>query len=271
MTIRALATALVTSAGVLSLLGTAGAATAAPPPDSTGDRWPGKSVRTVGKLVIDLPGKEVDSCSAAVVDSPNGSAVATAAHCLENPEREGRPRAVYFRPGYDHGGGPDAVVKKGWKAASWEVSPGWDADKPLKKILPHDWAFMKFPEREGRTLKETYGANTVHFGSASGGDAVSLGYPATGPYDGESLHYCRGDAHAYRKGEIAAANVGDLSLKPCKLTQGVSGGPWLRGYDSSRQAGTLVAVTSVGADNELLGRPFTGEARAVLDRVGGTG
>lgn len=265
-TIRAVTAALATTATATALLGAA----PAPPPDAMGAPWPEKTVRTVGKLVMDLPGKEVDSCSAAVVDSPNGSAVATAAHCLANPDRAEKPRAVYFQPGYHHGGGPEAVIEKGWKAKSWEVSPGWDVNKPLESILPHDWAFVRFGERDGRTLKETYGANRVRFGPVEDGNTLSLGYPAVEPYDGESLHYCRGDAYVYGEGEIGAANVGELSLIPCTLTQGVSGGPWIRDYDGSRQAGTVVGVTSVGARSELLGRPFTGEAREVLGRVGGT-
>lgn len=263
--IRAVTAALATTATATAVLGAA----PAPPPDAMGAPWPGKTVRTVGKLVMQLPGKEIDSCSAVVVDSPNGSAVATAAHCLANPSRAQGPRAVYFLPGYEHDGGPEAVVRKGWKAETWKVSPDWDVNKPLESILPHDWAFLRFGERGGRTLKETYGANRIHFGPVAGGRTLSLGYPAAAPYDGESLQYCLGDAYVYGKGEISAANVGELSLIPCTLTQGVSGGPWLRDFDPSRQTGTVVGVTSVGARNELLGRPFTGEAKAVFDRVGG--
>ena len=62
--------------------------------------------------------------------------------------------------------------------------------------------------------------------------------------------------------------MGALSLRPCRLTQGTSGGPGLRGIDRKREKGTLVAVTSVGTEDELLGRPFPDASRAVLARYG---
>jgi len=241
------------------------------PPDSAGDRWPHRSVRTVGKLVAQLPGRQVESCTAAIVDAPNGSVVATAAHCLTNPQRPHAPRALYFQPGYAHRGGPEAVLRKGWKVASWRTAPGWNVHRRLKSILPHDWAFLRMEKRHGRTIQQTYGANRLHFGRVGGGRTTTLGYPAEPPYDGERLDYCAGDAHRYARGEIAAADVGALSLRPCDLTQGASGGPWLRGYDPARQSGTLVAVTSVGSDDELLGRPYPERARSVFREVGARG
>lgn len=266
---RAAVAAFVTCSTALAVMGAG--APAEYPPVSEGARWPQGTVPTVGKLVAKLPDNQAESCSAAIVDSPNGSVVATAAHCIASPERPARPEAIYFQPGYKGGGGPKAVLAKGWKAESWKVAPGWNVKKDLESILPHDWAFLRMEKRNGRTIQETHGANTLRTGRASGGTAATLGYPVTSPYDGETLNYCAGDAHRYRKGEIAAANVGALALKPCRLTQGVSGGPWLRGFDRARGAGTLVAVTSVGSDEELLGRPYPKAAEPVFKKIGATG
>lgn len=266
---RALAAALATTTTALAVMGAA--APRADLPDSSGSRWPHGSARTVGRLVAQLPHDEVESCSAAIVDAPNGSVVATAAHCLRNPDRPQKPKALYFQPGYDHKGGPRAVIRKGWKVTSWKSAPGWDVHKDLESILPHDWAFLRMEKRNGRTIQQAYGANALRFAPVGGGRTASLGYPAVDPYDGETLDYCAGNAHLYRGGEIAAANVGALSLRPCNLTQGVSGGPWLRDYDPKRQAGTVVAVTSVGTDDELLGRPFPKSARAAFRRIGSVG
>lgn len=243
----------------------------ADPPDSSGGRWPHGSVRTVGKLVAQLPGGEAESCTAAIVDAPNGSVVATAAHCLRSPQHPHAPEKLSFQPGYAHKGGPQTVLDEGWKVRSWKVAPGWDVRRKLKSILPHDWAFLRMEKRHGKTIQQTYGANRLHFGPVGGGRTASLGYPAESPYDGEELDYCAGDAHRYARGEIAPGDVGALSLRPCDLTQGVSGGPWLRDYDASRQAGTLVAVTSVGTDDELLGRPYPKRAREVFRVVGARG
>lgn len=274
---RAAVAALVTCTTALALMGAAEAPAAgrAPSPGkeipkvSSGAPWPQGKARTVGKLVAKLSDSQVESCSAAIVDSPSGSVVATAAHCIVSPERPRKPRALYFQPGYRGGGGPRSVLAEGWKAESWKVAPGWNVKRDLEAILPNDWAFLRMEKRGGRTIQEVHGANKLRTEPVSDGRTVTLGYPVTSPYDGETLNYCAGDAHRYRRGEIAAANVGALSLRPCKLTQGVSGGPWLRNVDRKRGAGTLVAVTSVGSDDELLGRPYPRSAKSVLKQIGG--
>lgn len=264
---RAALAAVATTGTVLAVMGAA--LPSGNPPDSAGDPWPGGTVRSVGKLVAELPGDRAESCSAAVVDSPSGSILATAAHCVRSPDRPQAPRALYFQPAYRDGGGPKSVVEHGWKVTDWRTSPRWNVTKPLATILPDDWAFLKVAKKGGRTIQQAYGANKIRFGPIGDGEATTLGYPATGSYDGERLDYCAGRAHVYRKGEIAAANVGALSLHPCRLTQGVSGGPWLRGWDARRRSATVVAVTSVGTDSELLGRPFPASARSVLRQLGG--
>jgi V8-like Glu-specific endopeptidase len=265
---RAAVAAFVTCTTALAVMGAAGAPAPYPPP-SEGSRWPQGTVKTVGKLVAQLSSNQVESCSAAIVDSPSGSIVATAAHCIVSPERPRKPRAVYFQPGYAGEGGPKAVLEKGWKAESWRTAPGWNVKKELESILPHDWAFLRMEKRKGRTIQEVHGANKLRTEPVQGGTTATLGYPVTSPYDGETLNYCSGKAHHYSRGEIAAANVGALALKPCRLTQGVSGGPWLRDFDRARGAGTLVAVTSVGSKDELLGRPYPQSAKKVLEELGG--
>ncbi|OEV11113.1 trypsin-like serine peptidase [Streptomyces nanshensis] len=282
---RAALAALVTCTTALALMGAS--APAPYPPASKGDPWPQGTVRTVGKLVAQLPGGQVESCSAAIVDSPSGSVVATAAHCISSPQRPREPLAMYFQPGYrgadaaaagsragkgtasgpGRGDGPKNVLAHGWKVASWKTAPGWDSGKDLESVLPYDWAFLRMHKRGGRTIQDVYGANKLRTEPVRGGATATLGYPASAPYDGETLHYCSGKAHQYRSGEIAEANVGALALR-CRLTQGVSGGPWLRGIDRARGAGTLVAVTSVGSDDELLGRPYPRSARALFKEFG---
>ncbi|NLU75915.1 hypothetical protein HCC61_25230 [Streptomyces sp. HNM0575] len=271
---RAALAALVTCTTALALMGAS--APAPYPPASKGGPWPQGTVRTVGKLVAKLPGRQAESCSAAIVDSPSGSVVATAAHCIASPERPREPEAMYFQPAYEgkgastrgKGEGPKTVLAHGWKVTSWRTAPGWDTDKSLESVLPYDWAFLRMEKRGGRTIQDVYGANKLRTEPVRGGRTATLGYPASSPYDGETLDYCAGKAHLYERGEIPAANVGALSLRPCRLTQGVSGGPWLRGIDRKRGSGTLVAVTSVGSDDELLGRPYPKSAKALLKKFG---
>ncbi|SCK38156.1 serine protease [Streptomyces sp. WMMB 322] len=275
---RAALAALLTCTTSLALMGAS--APAPYPPASKGSPWPQGTVSTVGKLVAELPGRQAESCSAAIIDSPSGSVVATAAHCIFSPERPARPRAMYFQPAYKGpsggkkgrrggtGDAPKAVIAHGWRVTAWRTAPGWNSKKDLESVLPYDWAFLRMEKRNGRTIQQVYGANKLRTEPLRGGTTATLGYPASSPFDGETLNYCAGKAHRYKRGEIAAGNVGALSLSPCRLTQGVSGGPWLRDFDKKRGAGTLVAVTSVGSKNELLGRPYPKSARAVLKEFG---
>ncbi|MBA0052983.1 hypothetical protein E0L36_19515 [Streptomyces sp. AJS327] len=246
-------------------------------PDSEGRLWSqgDGSVRTVGKIVSVLPGDEIGLCSGAVVDSGeggNGSVVATAAHCISDPHSPRHPREAYFVPEYDRLGQTDLarIRDAGWRVTGFHEAPGWNPGKQrLEEILPHDWGFLTVERKDGRTLQQSQGANTLAYAPDPTHEHVAaLGYPAQSPYDGEALAYCAGPAPVARPDEYAAANVGSYVMDGCDLTQGASGGPWMRGFDQGSESGTVVAVSTVGEWGTLLGRPFPREARGVLADAG---
>ncbi|MBW1602317.1 trypsin-like peptidase domain-containing protein [Streptomyces sp. JJ66] len=232
-----------------------------------GEPWASPSVATVGKLVTDLGDGRLGVCSGAIVDSPSGSVIATAAHCLTSPEHPAVPRQAWFAPDYPGDpAGPSAVVDQGWKVVSYHTPPGWDVNRELDAILPHDYAFVTVEERAGRSIQQTYGANRLAFAPVDAGEPVlPMGYPAAPPYDGETLAHCLGGAELLTEQTAHASNVGGLLLRPCPLTQGASGGPWLQDYDTATESGTVVGVMSVGSgDGRVLGRPFPASAGRAL-------
>jgi hypothetical protein len=256
-------------AAVLSALFVPAPAAARAVPDAHGAPWPGGPVRTVGKVVSFLPGGVDRVCSGALVDAPNGSVVATAAHCINSPEEPRIPQETYFLPGFDDGPrSRPAIRKAGWKVRRAWPAPGWDVDRPLQKILPHDWGFLVLARRDGRTAQAAFGANRLRFGAAARARRpdrlLALGYPAASPFDGETLQYCAGGVTVADRPE---ANAGDFVLSPCGLSQGASGGPWLTGFDPDDETGTVVAVTTVGESGAVMGRPYPPAARTLFERV----
>ncbi|MCZ7415369.1 MULTISPECIES: hypothetical protein [unclassified Streptomyces] len=260
--------------GPAHLTGVVGAGRAAEGADVRGAPWTRPGVATVGKLVTELGDGRFGVCSGAIVDSPSGSVVATAAHCLTSPAHPRGPRNAWFAPGYGVSGhsppageaGPGDVAEHGWKVVSYHTPPGWDVNRGLEDILPHDYAFVTVERRDGHSIQEAFGANALDFAPVDATVPVQpMGYPAAAPYDGATLAHCAGRAELLTSGTAHAANVGGLLLQPCRLTRGASGGPWLQHYDAGAGAGTVVGVMSVGSgDGRVLGRPFPAKAGRAL-------
>ncbi|MCK1794835.1 trypsin-like peptidase domain-containing protein [Streptomyces sp. XM4193] len=230
----------------------------------------GGTVATVGKLVTELGDGQYGACSGAIVDSPSGSVVATAAHCVTAPDSPREPVRAWFAPEYDRVG-PQQALDEGWRVLAFHTPSGWDAERTLAEILPHDYAFVTVEKRDGRSIKDTYGANTLDFEPIGReGEVVPLGYPVN-PTNGRApLASCAGEVEVLTEATAHTANVGGLLLTGCdELTQGASGGPWLRDLDSERGTGRLVGVMSVGSgDGEVLARPFPErQGRKLLDRA----
>lgn len=266
--IRRAIAVLATSATLLALVGASGprGGLAGITADHGGhhaqnSRLAGATVRTVGKLVTELGDGQYGVCSGAVVDSPSGSVIATAAHCVTSPDSPEPPSQAWFAPEYDRLD-PERAVEDGWRIVSHHTPPGWDVDRGLAEILPHDYAFVTVEKRGGRTIQDTYGGNELAFAPIDAQHVVTpLGYPVS-PVDGSApLAACSGRAEVLTDETAHESNVGGLLLDSCHLSKGASGGPWLQDLDERRGSGTLVGVMSVGSgDGEVLGRPYPAAA-----------
>ncbi|RMI37803.1 trypsin-like serine peptidase [Streptomyces triticirhizae] len=238
------------------------------PPAVAADPWAQGTVSTVGKIIWETGDGRLGLCSGAVVDAPNGSVVATAAHCVSARESPRTPGDVYFVPAYDHG--RDSYRENGWRVAAFHLPDGWDPFGETGAILPHDYAFLALEPKDGVTVQQASGANELAFEPVrESGEVAVLGYPAADPYDGESLRYCAGETDVLDESEAEPVNLGGLLLDGCDLTAGSSGGPWLQDYDPAAEAGTVVAVMSVGSgEGQVVGRPFPEAARPLFEAAG---
>jgi len=80
------------------------------------------------------------------------------------------------------------------------------------------------------------GGQPIEFGRRAATEAV-FGYPEEPPYDGRVLDYCDGTLSPDPYG------LADAGLA-CALTEGVSGGPWLSGFDPATGLGVISGVTA---------------------------
>jgi hypothetical protein len=94
-----------------------------------------------------------------------------------------------------------------------------------------------------------------------GREAV-FGYPAESPYNGQQLFFCEGATHP---DPYHATNDSGVA---CTMTEGVSGGPWLSGFDASAGSGTITSVSSFtyGDGSQVLYGPPLGRQAAALYR-----
>jgi V8-like Glu-specific endopeptidase len=226
--------------------------------DASGAPFRAPRSATVGQLRTDRT-----SCTATVVESRSGGVAVTAAHCVHRPARSplelppgaAGPLAVTgFTPGRDG----DRAPFGSWPVERVEVDPRWvGSGDPA-----HDVAFLRLGEVDGRTVQEVVGAQRIAFGAvAAGTPMTALGYPAAAPFDGRTLRRCTSPGVA-----VSRAAFGALQMR-CAMTPGVSGGPWLSGFDPATGAGTVSAVTSfVDESNGLLSAvTFRPPARTLFD------
>ncbi|WP_327353714.1 trypsin-like serine peptidase [Streptomyces sp. NBC_01304] len=194
---------------------------AAEPPDGVPWTLGAEPVRNVGRLFLTVPpaeegGKERKAyCSAAVVDSANRSVVVTAGHCVHLKSIPGGwVKKLLFVPAYDKKSEPYGS----YVAESVGIAPAWAEHEDHKA----DFAFVTLgKDEQGRSVQDVTGARKASFAPVAG-EKTALGYPFLKPYDGETLQYCSGPTTPVTDNRL----VGGEQLKPCRMTNGASGGPW---------------------------------------------
>ncbi len=212
--------------------------------------------RTVGRVFFSFDSSDA-ACSASVVHPANRDTVLTTAHCV-SPEVNQSAKNWTFVPGYDDGAAPYGK----WSAERLIVPPGW-ADRPGGN-LNEDVGFAVMRPRNGRHLADVVGSNPIEFNTPTGGNVHAFGYPAQGPFEGESLYFCQGQTRPDTF-EVGSTGIG----LPCDMTGGSSGGPWLAGPGPG-VGGTVVSLNSFGYDalpGVMLGPRFDDSIKAVYETV----
>lgn len=199
-------------------------------------------VSHIGKVFFTIAGVDY-VCSANAVVSENDSTVATAGHCLNDGAGTFASEFI-FVPAYDSGQAPYGQ----WPAVDLITASAWSQQEDIN----YDIGFAVVDSAGGASLTEAVGASGVAFNQPRGQGYTAYGYPASFPFDGETLETCSGVAQNDTFGGTQSIGIS------CDMTGGSSGGPWLLG---SGPTGVQNSVNSFGynAVPDVMFGPYWGE------------
>ena len=228
---------------------------APPPPTSvpstTGKQWPngvGTIYKATGRVLFTMNGGNW-ICSGSVVNDAlsTASIVLSAGHCAFDQANHAFVTNWIFIPEFDsHPSLWDCTTTAYgcWVADSLNVSAGFANQSGFNTTAAqYDWSFAVV-HGGGFTgaaqLDATVGSFPIAFkGYSSGTQTVAFGYPAGGKYSpGNELVYCSGSLGT------DIYNLGRTYRLGCDMTGGSSGGPWLTGFATNGNSGTLSSLNS---------------------------
>ncbi len=244
-----------------------------------------ENVPEAGKVFFDSPEGQM-VCSATVVEdlaAPGRSnLVWTAGHCVHAGRSGGWYRNLVFVPSYNDSAMSAAEAETATKEEIAPYGVWWGdwaqaSDQWIEQGgptggggAPYDFAVIHVtPEAggDGRSLEETVGAALpVDFDAPAVPEVESLtatGYPASAPYDGQTLYRCT-DA----PGRLSLVESDPTMYRiGCTMTGGASGGGWVAAGPDGRPA--LVSNTSIGPTRAgwLAGPRLGTEAQGVYKAV----
>ncbi len=227
-----------------------GPTAAASVPSTTGKQWPngvGKIYKATGRVLFTMNGGNW-ICSGSVVNDAlaTASIVLSAGHCAFDQANQVFVTNWIFIPEFDsHPSLWDCTTAAYgcWVADSLNVSAGFANQRSFNTTAAqYDWSFAVVHAGgfTGAQLDTTVGSFPIAFkGYSSGTQTVAFGYPAAGKYSpGNELVYCAGSLGT------DFFNFGRTYRLGCDMTGGSSGGPWLTGFASDGNSGTLSSVNS---------------------------
>jgi hypothetical protein len=218
---------------------------------TTGKQWPngvGKIYKATGRVLFTMNGGNW-ICSGSVVNdaSSTASMVLSAGHCGFDQANHVFVTNWIFIPEFDsHPSLWDCTTTAYgcWVADSLNVSAGFANQTGFNTTAAqYDWTFAVVHGggfSGTAQLDATVGSFPIAFNSfGSGTQAVAFGYPAGGKYaPGNELVYCAGSLGT------DFFNLGRTYRLGCDMTGGSSGGPWLTGFGSDGNSGTLSSLNS---------------------------
>jgi V8-like Glu-specific endopeptidase len=203
-------------------------------------------VKSVGKIFFTLAGANY-VCSGNSVAAPNKSTVATAGHCVSGGPGTFATNFV-FVPAYENGAAPYGK----WTATSLHTPTEWSAGGDIS----YDTGFAVMGKNSaGQNLADVVGATGVAFNQDRALTYQSFGYPASSPFNGETLKSCSGSA----SDDTINAQFGTQGI-PCDMNGGASGGPWfVQGAFSRSGAPVQNSINSYGYDRSgIMYGPYWG-------------
>jgi hypothetical protein len=138
-------------------------------------------------------------------------------------------------PAYRNGRQPYGA----WTARRLATTRQWRDRGSRTGNFNQDVGFAVLNRRNRRHIAHRVGAQGIIFNRDRGMVYRAFGYPATSPYNGERLVYCRGRGRPDRYDPRSTAQG-----IACNMTPGASGGPWLIRFDRDTGRGLVNSVTS---------------------------
>ena len=194
------------------------------------------------------------SCSGTAVASANESTVWTAGHCVHDGAGTQYHSNWIFIPGYDNGDAPYGV----WTAEWLSTTNAWANYSSFK----YDVGAAVVGTNDGQTLGDTVGMEGIAFNQNARQNWTSLGYPAAGRFDGETLFACNSDLIGRHNPDYFK---GKRTLYiDCNMTGGSSGGGWFfTSSDGYRYLNSVNSYGLMGHPNLMFG-PYMGRAALTL-------
>ncbi|MGH2712007.1 MAG: trypsin-like serine peptidase [Actinomycetota bacterium] len=158
------------------------------------------------------------SCSATAVSSQNRSVVWTAGHCVYLVEEGGLSSSVEFVPGYANGNAPYGE----WPATEAWMPTGWvQLQSPSYDMA----ALIVMEDQNSMRLEDVVGGRGIAWNVARNLQFDAFGYPASPPFDGESLFVC--DSQYGLEDPFVLTSPPRTTAIGCDMEAGSSGGGWI--------------------------------------------
>ncbi len=195
-------------------------------------------------------------CSGTAVHAENQSVVFSAGHCAYDPQRRRWASHWTFIPGYEDYQSPlgKFAAKKLWVIKSWRRhgNPNFDVS-----------AAVVAPNASGRLLEDVAGSRGLEWNQDRHQHYDAYGYPAGGPFDGQTLWTCGSDYKGQDTFSLLSPGPAASAID-CDVTGGASGGGWVI---SGHYLDGLTSYVYSYKPNRTYGPYFGGAVGKLYDKV----
>ncbi|CAF1596645.1 unnamed protein product [Didymodactylos carnosus] len=173
-------------------------------------------------------------CSASVITSNNKNLIITAGHCCYDTGTKSFTvnKQWIFVPQYNNGNAPYGQ----WVGQSQHVLDGWLSQQNVNA----DVCMCILSTNNGKRISKVVGSQGIGWNYSNLNYIYSFGYPYN-INNGQIMSYCATKTVAPLL-TAGADHKGQRIL--CTMSQGCSGGPWLKNFSTSTGLGIVISVNS---------------------------
>jgi V8-like Glu-specific endopeptidase len=217
---------------------------------------------------------ESNLCSGTVIGSTSRQLVLTAAHCVYIPEKSTPAGGLELNFG-DKEPGPineELTFVPGLAAdeepyGRWSVEDVFVSDQWKETGDPRfDVAVLRIAKQDdGKAIQDVVEPQGVDFRVEEQSMLSLYGYPVEGRFNDGTTN----QESCIDRGDITLNGI--YSMKPCDLTKGSGGGPWIARFNEYDSAIVAVTVAPSNDGTGLLGAPLGDNARELYDAADSAG